>query len=63
MKVKIAYTKDEEKRANRLATLFLEELQRQSSVTFTRSDRHKPFFHIYIADKLRKKALDNSKKK
>ena len=62
MKVKIAYTKDEEKRADRLAALFLEELQCHSSVTLTRSDRHKPFYHIYIADGRGKKQKTESKK-
>ncbi|WP_303835303.1 hypothetical protein [Ruminococcus flavefaciens] len=50
MKVKIAYTKEEEARADALAGLFLKELQVHSAVTLTRSDRHKPFYHIYIQD-------------
>ncbi len=50
MKVKIAYTQDEEKRADELAALYLKELQLHGAVTLTRSDRHKPYYHIYIQD-------------
>ncbi len=50
MKVKIAYTKDEETRADAVAALFLKELHTHSACTLTRSDRHKPFYHIYIQD-------------
>lgn len=55
MKIKIAYTESESKRADELAALFVKELEQGCSVSLKRSDRHKPYYHIYIADN-RKKA-------
>ena len=60
MKIKIAYTEEEKEQADQLAAIYLERIQMSSSATITKSDRHKPFFHIYIADK--KKRLDKKTK-
>lgn len=59
MKIKIAYTEPEKERADELAAMYLRKMQQRGTVTLTRSDRHKPYYHIYISDK--KKSLDNSK--
>ena len=58
MKVKITYTEKEKKQADKLASLYLEQLQSKNRISVSRSDRHKPFYHIYIADKQPKK-VDN----
>ena len=58
MKIKIAYTEAEKERAEELAALYFNKLNSEKgAITLTRSDRYKPFYHIYIADK--KKMLDN----
>lgn len=51
MKIKIAYTEKETKEAEELAGLYVKELQLRRPVLLTRSDRHKPFYHIYIQDR------------
>lgn len=51
MKVKITYTEKEKQQADKLAALYLEQLQTKNRISVSRSDRHKPFYHIYIADK------------
>lgn len=55
MKVKITYTEPEKQQADKLAALYLEQLQSKNRISVSRSDRHKPFYHIYIADKPLKK--------
>lgn len=54
MKVKITYTEKEKKQADKLASLYLEQLQSKNRISVSRSDRHKPFYHIYIADRQKK---------
>lgn len=51
MKVKITYTEQERRQADKLAALYLEQLQSRDRITVKRSDRHAPYYHIYIADK------------
>lgn len=51
MKIKIAYLEKEKTEAEELAGLYVKELQLRRPVLLTRSDRHKPFFHIYIQDR------------
>lgn len=58
MKVKITYTEKEKQQADKLAALYLEQLQTKNRISVSRSDRHKPFYHIYIADK-QSKNVDN----
>ncbi len=60
MKIKIAYTEPEKERAEELAALYFNKMNsKKGTITLTRSDRYKPFYHIYISDK--KKTLDNPK--
>ena len=56
MKVKITYTEKEKQQADKLAALYLEQLRSKNRISVSRSDRHAPYYHIYIADKLPKKA-------
>lgn len=51
MKVKITYTEQERRQADKLAALYMEQLQSRDRITVKRSDRHKPYYHIYISDK------------
>lgn len=50
MKIKIAYTKPEEERAEELAALYIKKMQKHSRCTYTKSAAHDPFLHIYIND-------------
>ena len=50
MKIKISYTESERERADKLAELYLKHFKDCGPVVITRSDRYKPFYHIYIAD-------------
>lgn len=61
MKVKITYTENEKQQADKLAALYLEQLKSRNRIEVSRSDRHAPYYHIYIADKQQKK-LDKQKK-
>lgn len=60
MKIKIAFTKAETPRAEELAALYFSEMKKHGSVTMTRSDSHKPFYHIYISDGRKKAAPRNA---
>ena len=55
MKIKITYTEKEKQQADRLAAAYLEQLRNKERISVSRSDRHAPFYHIYIADKIQKK--------
>lgn len=61
MKIKISYTESERERADELAELYLKHFKVCGSVVLTRSDRYKPFYHIYIADKNKKVDKNNNK--
>lgn len=57
MKIKIAYTEDEQQQAAALVDLIQKEMQCPgSTVTVNRSEAHKPFFHFYLASGKRKKS-------
>ena len=53
MKIKIAYTREEKRLANLIAALLAAQIKRStgSGVSVKLSDRHAPFYHIYLADK------------
>lgn len=60
MKIKITYQQHEKQQADKLVALYLEQLQSRNRISISRSDRHKPFYHIYIADKQSKSNIGSS---
>lgn len=52
MKIKITYLQEEKRQADELASLYIERLSTHRRLTVKRSDRYKPYYHIYIADML-----------
>lgn len=53
MKLKIAFQEHERDKAEKLASMNIAQLKGRK-IKVTRSDRHKPFYHIYIAETLDK---------
>lgn len=49
MKIKIAYQREEKPKALELTRLIKRECELDSVVKETNSDRHTPFFHIYLS--------------
>jgi hypothetical protein len=49
LKIKIAYQQSEEKQAEEIARLINSECEADNLIKETRSDRHAPFFHIYLS--------------
>lgn len=55
MKVKISYTQEEKQQAERAAAMILKQTDSNQITSVKKSDRHTPFYHIYIAVKSAKK--------
>lgn len=54
MKIKIAYSESERADAEKLAEVCSAQMSRDGSVKRSSSDRHKPFYHIYLSKVLTK---------
>lgn len=51
MKIKISYRKDETSFAQEIENAIKQRSMPENSVKVTKSDRHEPFFHTYLAIK------------
>ena len=54
MKFKITYTQDEKQQAEKAAALLLKQADCNQITSMKKSDKHAPFYHIYIAFKPKK---------